>query len=90
MIVAQPYIDTVRKVDIDGQRYVETNHELVMTETEITSRDYRFALKNVFDISYRSVTEGVGLLYLHTNQGVIPFKLNTPPDDFIAAYKSIR
>ncbi len=89
MIAVQPYIDTVRKVDLDGQRYVDTHHQLILTDTEIKSRDYRFALENVFDISYRPVREEVGLLYLHTNQGVFTYRIATPPDQFIVACKKV-
>ncbi|MBM7554316.1 hypothetical protein [Thalassobacillus pellis] len=90
MKIEQPYIDTKREISIEGQKYVETNHLLTLTDSEITSRDYQFSLKNVFDISYRPIKDGLGLLYLHTNRGVFAFKLNTPPDKFIRVFKDLK
>lgn len=68
----------------------KTIHQLTLFETEITSQDLHLKLESIYDISYRSFSNDDGLLYLHTNQGVVPFKIETDPDDFIKHFHKMK
>ena len=46
----------------------------------------RFKLEHVHDMSYRPFSNGDGLFYLHTNQGVFTYTIDADPTDFIRAY----
>ena len=68
----------------------ETTHLISLSAEKITTGNHTFQLKNVFDISYKSFSGNKGLLYLHTNQGVIMFEIESDPSKFIQTYKNLR
>ncbi|RAV01282.1 hypothetical protein [Paenibacillus sp. YN15] len=84
-----PYIETERQVTSRGQETVVHNRKLYLYETQISAFSRVFALEEVYDMSFRKMGEGEGIFYLHTKQGVYPYRINIDPVFFIHAYKQI-
>jgi hypothetical protein len=59
-------------------------------EDRIVTSSNTFLLKNVLDVSYREMSEEYGCLYLHTNQGVFPYYIESTPTAFIDHFWNIR
>ena len=84
------YIAVERKIDWYEQKHLQTvNHIHLYTESISTVKN-TFLLEHVHDISYRPFSGGTGLFYLHTNQGVFTYEVDSDPKGFIRAYKVLR
>ncbi|MBM7661497.1 hypothetical protein JOC85_002300 [Bacillus mesophilus] len=59
-------------------------------EDKIVTSANTFPLKNVFDVSYREMSEEYGCLYLHTSQGVFPYYTESTPAEFIDHFRNMR
>lgn len=67
----------------------QTTHCIHLSIDTISTEKYNFPLDHVHDLSYKPFSNGAGLFYLHTNQGVFMFEVETDPTYFIDMYKSI-
>ena len=67
-----------------------TTHCIHLYVDKISTDKYNFPLKYVHDLSYKPFSNGGGLFYLHTNQGVFMFAVDADPTSFIDLYKSLR
>lgn len=90
IICSLAYITIRREVTYNEQLDIETEHHLYLYKDKIITAAKKIPLKNVFDISYKLVSDGYGFLYLHTNQGVLTYNVKTDPHHFINAYKKYR
>lgn len=86
----QSYIKTRRIIENEQQHYLEEAHELTLYEDKIISSSEQFLLQDVLDISYRSTSDEIGLLYLHTNRGVFTFNVRTNPTPFIIQFEKLK
>lgn len=86
----QPYIKITRSIQNNEQVTMEEHEFLQLCEEKITTGDNTFAIKDVHDISYRSFSSSHGFLYLHTHQGVFPYRITESPTQFIEKYKDIK
>lgn len=85
------YIEIERQIDFYYQmQHVERRFELQMSIEGIITAHNRFAFQNVHDISHKQFSSGLGILYLHTNQGVFSYKIKENPSSFIDAFKSLK
>lgn len=84
-----PYIETERQITGQGQKMVVHNHRLYLYKTQISAFSQVFALNEVYDMSFRKMGGDEGIFYLHTKQGVYPYRINIDPAFFIHAYKQI-
>jgi len=84
------YFHIERNIVYNEKVQNKTIHELTLLETEITSADYYFELDSVYDMSYRPISNAFGLLYLHTNQGMFTFKVETNPKPFIDQFHQLK
>lgn len=89
-IAVQPYVIIERAVVHQMQTAIVHEHELRLFATKITSVHREFAVQNVYDMSFRTISGEEGFLYFHTNQGVCSFMVRTHPGPFIEAYKHLR
>jgi hypothetical protein len=89
IISSQPYIEISREIKWNRQHYIERKHHLHLYENKIITASEQFPIKDVFDISYRSLSESYGFLYLHTNKGVLSYTVRTNPHHFIGEYKKL-
>lgn len=89
LIISHPFIEMVRKIGRTGQQTIEEEYVIELYEDEIRTGYQRFALKDVFDVSYRFTSALYGFLYLHTNRGVITFMIKEDPRTFVEEYKKL-
>lgn len=89
VIISQPYVNVVRSVEWNQQRYIEENKHLDLYENKMIAPNHEFNLDDVFDVSYRATTAVYGFLYLHTIEGVFAYLVKSHPNDFIEAYKEL-
>ncbi|WP_170006235.1 hypothetical protein [Bacillus fonticola] len=85
-----PYIKTIKHTEWNHQWFEEKEAHLLMQEGHLYTQTNTFPLENVFDMSYRSLSQGLNLFYLHTNQGVFPFQTKANPDAFIDAFHQYK
>ncbi|MDQ0213999.1 hypothetical protein J2S13_000394 [Oikeobacillus pervagus] len=89
-ISSQSYFTVKRRIEWNKQYSVEVQHSLDLFEDKIVTSSQSFFLKDVFDLSYKPFSTGTGILYLHTNQGVFPFQIQSNPQDFIEAFRVLK
>jgi hypothetical protein len=90
LITSHPYYVVTRKIEHDVQLADETEHELQLFSESIICTSKTFRMKNVFDVSYKSLNSHKGFLYLHTHQGLFSFYVKEDPNEFIKAFKKLR
>ncbi len=84
------YIVVERKVHWYDQRSHQSIHSIDLFNNMLTTTKDSFQLEHIHDISYRPFTNGNGLFYLHTNQGVFTYTINADPTEFIDIYRNIK
>ncbi|WP_342542468.1 hypothetical protein MHH33_17090 [Paenisporosarcina sp. FSL H8-0542] len=85
------YTEVERKIDFYYKlQKIATHHELTITSENVTTARTKFTLNQVLDVSYRPFSSEAGILYLHTNQGVIPFNIHSNPQTFIDTFRSFK
>jgi len=84
--MTQRYFTVTRKIVDGSQLVLHEEKYLRMYEDKITTSVLTFSLSNIHDISYRKLTKELGILYLHTNQGLFPYKVRDEPKCFIETF----
>ncbi len=90
ILATQPYIKVTREIEFNQQCYREEEQELVLYENVVVSNSHTFSLPDIFDVSYKKLSEHDGFLYLHTNQGLFSFYTKKNPSSFIKEYKKLK
>ena len=86
----QPYFTVIRKI-IDGSQVIIHEEQLLkMYEDKIITAVTTFEICDIYDMSYRKLTKELGILYIHTNKGLFPFKVKEEPNCFIAKFHQIK
>ncbi|OME63018.1 hypothetical protein BSK59_01360 [Paenibacillus odorifer] len=86
--VAQlPYYKIQREIRDGEQRSVASNRLMYLYQDRIVTRHREFPLKDIFDMSYRSMGDMGGMFYLHTSKGVYAYLVECDPKRFIEAFK---
>lgn len=88
--MTQRYFTVTRKIVDGSQLVLHEEKYLRLYEDKITSCVSTFSFSDVHDISYRKMTKELGILYLHTNQGLFPFKVREEPFCFIKAFYKLK
>ncbi|QNR69429.1 hypothetical protein IAQ67_10645 [Paenibacillus peoriae] len=89
IVSVQPYYKAERIVTPLKQETVIHRRVLHLYTTKIVSAYREFSLNEVYDISFKSIGQGHGVLYLHTKQGVFPYTVESDPKDFMIEFKKI-
>lgn len=90
MIMTQRYFTVTRKI-VDGSQVVLHEDQLIkLFKDKITTSASTFLFSDVHDISFRKLTQELGILYLHTNQGLFPYKVREEPHCFIAMFYELK
>lgn len=84
------YTISEKKVGWYDQTYTKTNHHVVLCTEYIETAEKSFRLNDVLDVSYRPFSDGSGLFYLHTIQGVFAYTIVEDPSPFIHMYQKIK
>ncbi len=79
-----------KKVGWIEQTVSVTIGTLSLFEHEIVTLHHAFPIGTVHDCSYKPFSDGSCLFYLHTEQGVRTFHVNTDPAAFLTAYRRLR
>ncbi|MGS2776463.1 hypothetical protein ACVBAX_03740 [Robertmurraya sp. GLU-23] len=90
MIMTQRYFTVTRKIVDGSQLVLHEEQHLRMYEDKITTSVSTFPFSDILDISYRKLTKELGILYLHTNQGLFPYKVREEPDCFIETFNKLK
>ena len=88
--MTQQYFTVTRKI-VNGTQVVLHEEQLLkMYEDKITTSASTFSFSDVHDISFRKLTKELGILYLHTNQGLFPYKVREEPRCFIETFYKLK
>lgn len=89
-IATLTYILVERMMGWYDQKTNRTLHTIHLYPDTISTAKSNFKLEHVHDLSYKPFSGGTGLFYLHTNQGVFTFEVDSDPTEFISAYRKLR
>ncbi|WP_188456296.1 hypothetical protein [Virgibacillus oceani] len=89
LIAEQPYFKVERQVNSIEQKDIEHARTLYLYHDKIVTKYREFPIQDVLDITYRSVGDDGGLLYLHTSSGLYTYTVKSSPKKFIEAFKEI-
>lgn len=87
IIAEQPYYKIKRIMTETEQKTVKEHRKLKLYDDHIQTRHRSFLLSDVHDLSYRSLGEEGGLLFLHTNHGVYSYTVAQDPSRFLHAFQ---
>ncbi|CAJ1314120.1 hypothetical protein [Paenibacillus nuruki] len=90
-IAVQPYYKVERKIErkndgLEQQHWID-ERMLILYQDRVTTHRREFAILDVFDMSYRTFSDGEGFFYLHTRKGVFSYMIREDPSLFIQAFK---
>lgn len=83
------YSRTEKYIENFAQKNSRHVYTLSLYAYKIETATHTFQLEHILDISYKPFSGNAGLLYLHTNQGVFTFLIDTNPREFINAAKDL-
>lgn len=89
IIATQPYYKVERIVTADSIETVVHQRSLFLYANRIKSAYREFPLAEIFDVSFRDLGQGHGVLYLHTKQGVYAYPVDSAVESFITEVKSL-
>ena len=85
-LAKQSYYKVIRTVFYTELRTEVDERVMYLYPDKIKTKHREFAMKDVFDMSYRQMGGGEGMLYLHTNQGVFSYNLRNHPAEILEAF----
>jgi len=89
--VAKARYYKVERIIADGKQQIRVEERwLLLFNDSLHTKHRRFVLEDVYDVSCRMTGEDMGMLYLHTKQGVFMYSIKEKPQPFIAAYKQLK
>lgn len=89
IIATQPYYKIERSVTAGNLETIIHQRSLCLYPDRIVSAYREFLIKEIYDISFRDLGQGHGVLYLHTKQGVFPYTLEADAELFISEVKRL-
>ncbi|AIQ46570.1 hypothetical protein R70723_12325 [Paenibacillus sp. FSL R7-0273] len=89
IIATQPYYKVERIVAADSIETIIHQRSLCLYSDRIETAYREFQLAEIFDISFRDLGQGQGVLYLHTKQGVYAYPVETAAEPFITEVKRL-
>ncbi|UQZ32761.1 hypothetical protein C2I18_03830 [Paenibacillus sp. PK3_47] len=89
IIATQPYYKIERVVSAGDLETIIHQRSLCLYPDRIVSAYREFIIEEIFDISFRDLGQGHGVLYLHTKQGVFPYTVEADAELFIAEVKKL-
>lgn len=89
IITTQPYYKMERIITADNLETITHRRLLCLYPNRIVSAYREFLIEEIFDISFRDLGQGHGVLYLHTKQGVFPYTVESDVELFISEVKRL-
>ncbi len=90
LICSQPFMKTERRIEDNEQFTVETEEYLYLYKDRIVTPTKSFIIKDVMDVTSRSLSAYYTFLYLHTIEGVWTFVVKSSPEQFISHYHKVK
>lgn len=90
LLAKQPYVKIIREVSSITQTNTEENRMLYLYSDKVVTKHREFSMEDITDMSYRSIGENGGLLYIHTSSGVFSYFMKTSPKEFVHVFKEHR
>lgn len=84
------YFTIERSIEWFQQKQEQKECNIYLQTDWVKTSDHSFKIQAVLDMSYKPFSNGSGLFYLHTNQGVFTYGVNTDPNHFIDAYRRLK
>lgn len=86
--VAQlPYYKIQREIKDGEQRSITCNRLMYLYKDRVVTRHREFPIKDILDMSYRSMGGLEGMFYLYTSKGVYTYLVECDPESFIHTFK---
>lgn len=89
IIATQPYYKTERIVNADNFGTIIHHRSLDLYPDRMVTAYREFRIEEIFDISFRDLGQGHGVLYLHAKQGVFPYTVESDAELFISEVKRL-
>ncbi|MGJ9383630.1 hypothetical protein CR203_20075 [Salipaludibacillus neizhouensis] len=86
-VASHPYIKVIREINSIQQKNVEYERRMYLYEDKLATKHHQFPIERVFDISFREMSGGDAMLYIHTSQGVFSYSVKEDPTEFIRIFK---
>ena len=77
-----------RKVTNFQQVNIEHERVISLFEGKVVTQHRVFPMNIITDISFRTIANEGGFLYLHTLRGVYSYQVKSSPEAFISAYRT--
>lgn len=90
VISSHPYIKIEREIKGNQQCVIKTKKWIILYQNKIETASQLFWLKDVFDISFKSLGDNDGFLYLHTSKGLFPYQVDADPTHLIDEFKRMH
>lgn len=87
LIAELPYYKIERIITGTEQKTMKQLRKLKLYADHIQTRYRIFSLRDVHDLSFRSLGEEGGILFIHTNHGVYSYTVPHDPAGFLQAYQ---
>lgn len=86
------YVVFKREIDYINFRQVnyEEEHFVHLYNDKIETHEKTFRIDEVFDLSYKMLSDRYGFFYLHTVKGVTTLQIKEPPDEFIEEFRKVE
>ncbi|PYZ94046.1 hypothetical protein CR194_00440 [Salipaludibacillus keqinensis] len=89
-LATQTYFKVQREVNSIEQKDIEYERTLYLYKDKLKTKYREFPSDKVFDMSFREMSSGEGLLFVHTSQGVFSYMVKSDPCEFIDAFKELE
>lgn len=87
LLATQPYIKVERQMNKLEQKNVEHERTLYLYDEKVVSAYREFHIQDVTDLSYRTIGDEGGMLYMHTTKGVYSYIVRSSPMDFVNTFR---
>ncbi|WP_246569313.1 hypothetical protein [Allobacillus halotolerans] len=72
------------------QKHIEDVCYVYLYEDKIVTDEQEYEIHQVFDLSYRMLSEEYGFFYLHTSKGVMTLNVKDEPIEFIKKFREVE
>ncbi|MBR7554779.1 hypothetical protein ACFFJI_04505 [Allobacillus sp. GCM10007491] len=88
----QQYVKFRREMDPINleQKHIEDVCYVYLYEDKIVTDEQEYEIHQVFDLSYRMLSEEYGFFYLHTAKGVMTLNVKDEPIEFIKKFREVE
>lgn len=88
-IAVQHYYKVTREMTSLEQKTVVDERNMYLYRDRMVTKYREFPIREVLDLSYKSIGGDGGIFYLHTLQGVFSYTVSSDPEPFIKAFKEL-